>query len=203
GGDPLVMNAATLAGYLEPLLGPEFDHVQTIRIGTKALSYWPYRFLAGESDEVLRLFERVVEAGKHLAIMAHVSHWKELTPRAPREAIRRLRNAGAVIRTQAPLVRHVNDSSAVWARMWKDQVRLGCVPYYMFVERDTGASRYFKVPLARALDIYREAVTQNSGLGRTARGPVMSALPGKVAVDGVADVGGQPVFVLSFLQARN
>src|SRR5262249_17529070 len=127
----------------------------------------------------------------------------ELTPRAPREAIRRLRNAGAVIRTQAPLVRHVNDSSAVWARMWKDQVRLGCVPYYMFVERDTGASRYFKVPLARALDIYREAVTQNSGLGRTARGPVMSALPGKVAVDGVADVGGQPVFVLSFLQARN
>src|SRR5262249_51013903 len=155
------------------LLGKDFDHVQTIRIGTKSLGYWPYRFLSGEdADDLLRLFERVVAAGKHLAVMAHVSHWKELAPDAAGEAIRRLRSAGAVIRTQSPLVRHVNDDAAVWGRVWKEQVRLGCIPYYMFVERDTGASRYFKVPLYRALEIYRDALGQNSGLGRTARGPV-------------------------------
>jgi KamA family protein len=204
GGDPMVMKAQALACYIEPLLGKEFDHVQTIRIGTKSLAYWPYRFLDGEdADSLLRLFERVVAAGKHLAVMAHVSHWKELLPEAAREAVRRLRSAGAVIRTQSPLVRHVNDDAAVWGRMWKEQVRLGCVPYYMFVERDTGASRYFKVPLYRALEIYRDAIGHNSGLGRTARGPVMSALPGKVVVDGVAEVGGKPLFVLSFLQGRD
>ena len=41
--------------------------------------------------------------------------------------------------------------------MWNLQVRLGMVPYYMFVERDTGARRYFEVPLARAVDIFRAA----------------------------------------------
>jgi L-lysine 2,3-aminomutase len=204
GGDPMVMHAQALARYIEPLLGRGFEHVQTIRIGTKALAYWPYCFLDGKgADTLLRLLEKVVVAGKHLAVMAHFSHWREQAPRAAREAVHRLQAAGAVIRTQAPLVRHVNDDAKVWARMWREQVRLGCVPYYMFVERDTGASRYFKVPLYRSLEIYREAIGENSGLGRTARGPVMSALPGKVVLDGVADVDGKPVFVLSFLQARD
>jgi hypothetical protein len=100
-------------------------------------------------------------------------------------------------------VRHVNDDAGVWARLWRDQVRHGVIPYYMFVERDTGANRYFSVPLVEALDIYRGAITQTSGLGRTARGPVMSALPGKVVVDGVAEIGGREHFVLSLLQGRN
>jgi hypothetical protein len=87
--------------------------------------------------------------------------------------------------------------------MWREQVRLGVVPYYMFVERDTGANRYFAVPLARALDVYRAAIADASGLGRSARGPVMSALPGKVAIDGVTRIGGRRYFALSFLQARD
>jgi KamA family protein len=204
GGDPLVMSAERLARYVEPLLTAELSHVQSIRIGTKALAYWPYRLLTdGDSDDLLRLLERVPASGRHLAIMAHFDHWRELSTPAVQAAIRRLQSVGAVIRTQAPLVRHVNDDSRVWARLWKDQVRLGLVPYYLFVERDTGASRYFAVPLARALAIYRDALTRESGLGRTARGPVMSALPGKVVVEGTLELGGRALFVLSFLQARN
>jgi hypothetical protein len=86
--------------------------------------------------------------------------------------------------------------------MWRLQVELGVHPYYMFVERDTGARSYFGLPLARALEIYTAAVRTVSGLARTARGPVMSAAPGKVLVSGTADVGGERAFVLSFLQAR-
>jgi L-lysine 2,3-aminomutase len=41
GGDPMVMKTKRLAGYLESLLDPEFDHIQTIRIGTKAVTLWP------------------------------------------------------------------------------------------------------------------------------------------------------------------
>lgn len=104
---------------------------------------------------------------------------------------------------QAPLVRHVNDDAAVWAGMWRTGVRLGLVPYYMFVERDTGPRNYFEVPLARAYQIYREAIQRVSGLARTARGPSMSATPGKVRVLGVQTVGGEKVFLLDFLQARN
>jgi hypothetical protein len=72
----------------------------------------------------------------------------------------------------------------------------------MFVERDTGSKRYFSVPLAQAVEIHRHATSRVSGLARTARGPVMSAHPGKVAIDGVTDVGGRRHFVLRLLQAR-
>jgi hypothetical protein len=87
--------------------------------------------------------------------------------------------------------------------MWRDLTRLSVVPYYMFVERDTGPQGYFAVPLARAYEIYRDAYSRVSGLARTVRGPVMSATPGKVCVDGVAELAGERVFVLRMLQARD
>jgi KamA family protein len=204
GGDPLVMKSKHLAGYLEPLLQPEFEHVQTLRIGTKALSFWPQRFVLDEdADDLLRLLERLVRKGKHVAVMAHYNHWRELDTPIAREAVRRLRDTGAVIRSQSPLIAHINDDADVWAQLWQTQARLGIVPYYMFVERDTGARRYFEVPLVRAWEIYRRAMQQVSGVARTARGPSMSAGPGKVEVQGVAEVGGEKVFVLRFIQGRN
>lgn len=204
GGDPLVMRTDVLARYVEPLLRPEFDHVQTIRIGTKSLSFWPYRYLTErDSDALLRLFERIIDSGKHVALMAHFNHGQELSTDAVETAIARIQSTGAVVRTQAPLIRHINDDADVWADLWDRQVHLRCLPYYMFVERNTGARDYFKVPLYRAFEIYREAVTQVSGLARTARGPVMSALPGKVVIEGSARIGNEDVFVLSFLQARD
>lgn len=204
GGDPMVMKTRMLRDYLEPLLHADFDHVQTVRIGTKALTFWPHRFLGAEdADELIELLARLVESGKHVALMAHYNHWKELDTEAAQAAIRRVRSAGVVIRAQGPLIAHVNDDPAVWARLWRTEVKLGIVPYYMFVERDTGARNYFELPLARAWEIYREAIQQVSGLARTARGPSMSASPGKVEVQGVTEIGGEKVFVLRFIQGRN
>lgn len=204
GGDPMVMKTNHLAAYLDPLLTPELEHVQTIRIGTKSLTFWPHRFVSDkDADELLRLFERIVKSGKHLAIMAHYDHWREMATPIAREAIRRLRDTGVVIRTQAPLLNHINNDADTWAKMWREQVRLNMTPYYMFVERDTGARRYFEVPLARAWEVYREAMKKVSGLGRTARGPSMSTGPGKVEVQGVTEIHGEKVFVLRFIQGRN
>lgn len=204
GGDPLIMSTDRLRAYLEPLLAPEFDHVRNIRLGTKALGYWPYRFLTDpDAEDLLRLLSDCVAAGRSLAVMTHFSHGRELTTRAVREAVARLRGTGAVLRAQAPMVRHVNDDPTVWADMWRDMVQLGIQPYYTFVERDTGARDYFALPLTRALSVYQEALRQVSGLARTARGPVMSATPGKVLVNGEAEIAGEKVFVCSFLQSRD
>ena len=204
GGDPMIMGLRNIKAYLEPLLEPEFDHIQSIRIGTKSVAYWPYKYVTdGEADDLLRLFERIIKSGKHLAIMGHYNHWKELSTEVAQEAIRRIRNTGAQIRTQSPLIKHINDTPDVWARMWKEQVKLGCIPYYFFIERNTGAQNYFEIPLETAYNIFREAYVQVSGLSRTVRGPSMSALPGKVAIEGIADIRGEKVFVLTLLQARN
>jgi len=203
GGDPLIMRAGHLRAYVEPLLGPGFEHIRHIRIGTKALAFWPHKFVSDpDADTLLRLFEKVVATGRHLALMAHFTHPRELGTAVVRQAIERIRSTGAVIRTQAPLVRHINDSSQTWAEMWREQVRLGCIPYYMFVERDTGPKGYFEVPLATAHDIFRRAFRKVSGLARTVRGPSMSATPGKVVVLGTQEVHGEKVFVLSFLRGR-
>lgn len=204
GGDPMVMKTKHLKAYLEPLLAPEFDHVRTVRIGTKALTFWPYRFVSDEdADELIDLLGRLVQAGKHVAIMAHYNHWQELTTDIAFQAIQRLRDTGAEIRSQGPLLANINDNADDWARLWNTQVNLGIIPYYMFVERDTGAKAYFEVPLAKAWNIYRDAMQQVSGLARTARGPSMSAGPGKVEVQGVTEINGEQVFVLRFIQGRN
>jgi KamA family protein len=205
GGDPMIMGEAVLRRYIDPLLhNPRLDHIESIRIGTKSLAYWPQRFVTDpDADATLALFEEVQQAGKSLAIMAHFSHPRELEPAMLTTAVQRIRQTGAVIRTQAPLIRSINDNPAAWQSMWRTQARMGMIPYYMFVERDTGPQDYFAVPLARAYEIFREAYQGVSGLCRTVRGPSMSATPGKVCVDGVTRIAGIDVFTLRMIQARD
>ncbi len=155
GGDPMIMGSAVLRRYVEPLLQPGLEHIESIRIGTKSLAYWPQRFLTDpDADDTLRLFEEVDTSGKTLALMAHFTHPRELEPTPVARAITRIRSTGAIIRTQAPLIRSINDDPECWSQMWRTQLRLGLVPYYMFVERDTGPQGYFAVPLARAAEVY-------------------------------------------------
>jgi KamA family protein len=204
GGDPMTMSARVLAGYIEPLLTGGVEHIRTIRIGTKSLAYWPYRFVSDtDADELIRLFEKVADAGKNLAVQAHFNHPVELSTEAVKAAIRRIRGTGAQIRTQSPILRHINDSPEIWARMWRGQVDLGCIPYYMFVARDTGAKHFFELPLERCWEIFRKAYSSVSGVCRTVRGPSMSDAPGKIQLLGVTRVRGEKVIVLRFLQGRD
>ncbi|MFC8451370.1 KamA family radical SAM protein [Kitasatospora sp. NPDC057223] len=202
GGDPMVMSTERLRRHIEPLLA--VDTLQTVRIGTKSVGYWPQRFVTDQdADDVLRLFEEVVATGRNLAVMAHFSHPRELTTDLAREALSRIRSTGALVYGQAPLIARVNDDAATWYELWRAEMAAGVVPYYMFVERDTGPYDYFKVPLARAAEIFQEAYRRLPGLARTVRGPVMSATPGKVVVDGVESTPEGRFFQLRMLQARD
>nr|WP_248287260.1 lysine 2,3-aminomutase [Massilia antarctica] len=204
GGDPMIMNTRSLAEFIEPLLAPELAHIQNIRIGTKSVAYWPQRFVTDrDADDLMRLFEKVVASGKNLAIMGHYSHAVELRNPMAQKAVKRIVSTGATLRMQGPLIRHINEDPASWAELWTTGVRLGAIPYYMFVERDTGPSEYFSLPLARAHEIFQSAYQMVSGLSRTVRGPSMSAFPGKVVIDGVVTINGEKLFALQFLQARN
>ena len=204
GGDPMIMNTRSMEEIIAPLLGPGLEHIQNIRVGTKSVSYWPQRFVSDrDADDLLRLFERVVASGKNMAIMGHYNHAVELRQDVAQQAVKRIVGTGATLRMQGPLIRHINEDPASWAELWRTGVRLGAIPYYMFVERDTGPREYFQLPLARAHEVFQQAYQMVSGLARTVRGPSMSAFPGKVVIDGVAQIGGEKVFALQFLQARN
>ncbi|PWE01459.1 KamA family radical SAM protein [Marinilabilia rubra] len=204
GGDPMVMKASILDAYITKILDADIPHLQNIRIGSKSLSFWPYRYLTdNDADDILRIFEKVTKAGKSLAFMAHFNHHRELETEAVSKAVERIRQTGAQIRTQSPILNHINADSNVWSTMWKKQVNMGMIPYYMFVARDTGAQEYFGVSLSRAWDIFRNAYINVSGISRTVRGPSMSCTPGKVRIIGVSQVRGEKVFVCEFIQGRN
>ncbi|MEZ4920894.1 MAG: hypothetical protein R2792_17465 [Saprospiraceae bacterium] len=205
GGDPMIMKFEVFRQYVEPFIERNNkSNIQSIRIGTKSLAFWPYKFTQDEeADKFLDLFERATASGLNIAFMSHFNHPNELKTPAVAEAISRLRNTGLQIRTQSPLLKNINDSAEVWAEMWREQVNQNCIPYYMFVARDTGAKHFFEVPLERAWHIFRDAYQEVSGLCRTVRGPSMSATPGKVQILGVSEVEGKKVFVLRFIQGRN
>lgn len=204
GGDPMTMSAKVLASYIEPLLTDRFKHIRTIRLGTKSLAYWPYRYTTDEdSAEILSLFERVVASGRNLAVQAHFNHPSELSTDVVKEAVTRIRATGAQIRSQSPLLKHINDAPEIWSEMWRKQVDMNIIPYYMFIARDTGSKMFFELPLERCWKIFREAYSHVSGVCRTVRGPSMSAGLGKIQVLGVTTVKSEKVYVLRFIQAKN
>lgn len=204
GGDPMFMHAQLLRRYIEPLLKRRPGSLKSIRIGTKSLSYWPYRYLTDkDSDDILALFREITEAGYNLAIMAHFTHPVELSTPAVQAAAKTVQATGAVIRCQSPIVKHINDNAKSWQKMWDLELKLGMVPYYLFVPRDTGPKYYFDVPIARAYEIFTNAYRNVSGLGRTVRGPVMSTTPGKILITGVEEIQNEKVFLCKFIQARN
>lgn len=204
GGDPMTMSPKLLRKYIEPVLEANLSNLKSIRIGSKSLSYWPYKYINEESTEdVLDIFKTITDSGYNLAFMAHFNHPRELSTNALKQAVTNIQETGAVIRTQSPILRHINDDSQLWIDMWKKQIGLGMIPYYMFVVRDTGAQHYFGISLNRAFQLFTKAYRNVSGIARTVRGPSMSTDPGKILIDGITHIKGRKYFVLKFIQGRN
>ena len=121
GGDPMIMKGELFRKYVDDLLDANLPNLKTIRIGTKMLSYWPYKVLSdNDADVTLETFEEITKSGIHLSIMAHFNHYVEIQTQATRNAIKKIRATGAQIRTQSPLLAHINDDARVWKKMWTD-----------------------------------------------------------------------------------
>jgi L-lysine 2,3-aminomutase len=199
GADPLVLNAETLKKYISPVL--EVGSVQVIRISSKSLAWWPYRFTTDkDADALLELFEYIRSKGKHFNFCAHFTHSRELESDEVKKAIQRINASGAVIRCQGPLVKGINDTPGDWVKLWTKQVNLGMIPYYMFMEAKHNTENCFRVPLAKALDIFQAAQKQATNIARTVRGPVFMNDLHRVLLDGTTDINGQKYFVLKNLQ---
>lgn len=208
GGDPLIMSPGTISRYIDKILEAGLSNLKTIRFGTKSLTFWPFTFLPDfneEAEDMLNIFRKIVDKGYHLAFMAHFNHPNELNNGAVQEAINNIQSTGAIIRTQAPLLRTINDSPKIWSELWKKQVSLGLIPYYMFVERETGPYDYFGIPLARVYKIYQEAIKTSASFAKTVTAPVMSASMGKVQIMGTVDnpVDDERYFILQYVRHRD
>ena len=79
----------------------------------------------------------------------------------------------------------------MWAKMWTEQVQLGCIPYYMFVVRDTGAQHYFGVPLVKAYEIFIKAYSSVSGLAELLEDQVCQQHLEKFKLYGITEINGE------------
>ena len=139
-----------------------------------------------------------------LHLWAHFNHLNELSTDAVKNAIKAVRKTGAEIRTQSPLLAHISMMMLICGqKCGLNKFNLGCIPYYMFVVRDTGAQHYFGVPLVKAYEIFSKAYSSVSGLARTVRGPSMSATPGKGASSrNITNVNDQKILVLTIFTGK-
>jgi lysine 2,3-aminomutase len=178
GGDPLILATRKL----EPLIARlrEIDHVQIIRIGSKMVSFNPFRII---NDPSLAEMIRACSTGeKKIYIMAHFNHPKELTTPAV-HGLKILMEAGAIIVNQTPLLKGINDDPAILTELFRRLSFLGIQPYYVFQCRPTLGNRLFEMPVEEAYDIFEKAKARCSGLAKRARF-VMSHATGKIEVVG-------------------
>ena len=93
GGDPMFMKTRMFKQYFDPFKDPNhLPHVKNLRIGTRALTFWPQRFTTDDDATELHTLLREVKevGGRHIAIMAHLGHHRELSTDRVKDAIHRL-----------------------------------------------------------------------------------------------------------------
>ncbi len=160
GGDPLLLPTEVLAELLEPLRS--LDHLNYVRIGSRAPVVYPMRFWEDELIELLADFN----CDKSLYVPTHFNHANELTPEAAL-AVLRLRSAGVIVNNQAVLLRGVNDSVEALTGLMDGLLRIGVNPYYLYqcmpVER---VRHQFQVPLKQGVDLVDEARRRLDGYGK-------------------------------------
>lgn len=176
GGDPLVMSTRRLVEILDSLR--QIPHVKIIRLGTKMPAFDPQRIL--NDWELQRACRQYSTARKRIYLMAHFDHPRELTDLAVESIDCFLRN-GVICVNQCPLIKGINDDSAVLSTLFQELAYIGCPPYYLFQCRPTAGNDPYKVPLVRGWKIFSQAMRQGSGLARRAH-YVMSHETGKIEI---------------------
>lgn len=160
GGDPLLLPTSALRSMLDSLR--EIDHLNYIRIGSRAPVVFPMRFFDDELLDLLADFN----VDKPLYVPTHFNHPNEITPTA-REAIQRLRNAGVTVNNQAVLLRGVNDSVATLCNLMDGLLQIGVNPYYLYqcmpVER---VRHHFQIPLKEGVDLVDKARRKMDGYAK-------------------------------------
>lgn len=181
GGDPLIMSSRRLDAILNDVSA--IPHVRIVRIGSKMLAFNPYRVL--DDPELPKLIADYCESGTQIYIMNHFDHPRELTAEA-REALRLVKEAGAMTVNQCPIVRGVNNNPRTFASLFRELSFAGCPQYYVFQGRPTAGNEPYELPIIEGLRIFQEANRHVSGLAKRARF-AMSHKTGKIEIVGADD----------------
>jgi L-lysine 2,3-aminomutase len=183
GGDPMVLPNKKIAAWMAALA--EAD-VESIRIGTKEMAFFPDRF----DDTFLAMLDRFHEVYPQvgLRMMLHFNHPDEFLQKdadgnyvedasgilqwvpSTRRAMDGLVSRGWVsVENQAPIIKGINDDPDALRIMQRAIKRVGAENHYFFCGRDIVAHKAFNVPIETAWHILNESQKGLSGVETHAR----------------------------------
>lgn len=183
GGDPMVLNNSRLGAWLGALAE---SGIESIRIGTKEMAFYPQRF----DDAFLNMLDRFHETWPQVGLhfMVHFEHpdeflakdedsnyvvdsqgFKQWVPDTGK-AMRNLVSRGwLTVENQAPIIKGINDDPDALRILQRELKRAGAENHYFFCGRDIVAYRAFNIPIEKAWQILNESQKGLSGIEAHAR----------------------------------
>ncbi len=183
GGDPMVLPNKKLAEWLSALA--EVD-IESIRIGTKEMAFFPDRF----DETFLAMLEQfhATYPDVGLRMMVHFNHPDEFLVKdadgqyaenpngslrwndSAKRAMDGLTSLGWVsVENQSPIIRDINDDPDALRIMQRALKRVGAENHYFFCGRDIVAHEAFNVPIETAWHTLNESQKGLSGVETRAR----------------------------------
>ncbi len=200
GGDPMVLNNAKIAGWLAALAEAG---IESIRIGTKEMAFYPQRFDDTFFAMLDGFHEAYPEVGLHF--MVHFEHpdeflaktddgnyiqdengfyeWVPETGRAMRGVLDR---GWITVENQTPIIKDINDDADALRIMQREIKRVGADNHYFFCGRDIVAYKAFNIPIEESWRIMNESQKGLSGVENHARLSI-THYKGKTAVAAVTN----------------
>jgi len=135
GGDPLMLNDATLASLIARI--DAIEHVARLRIHTRLPIVIPRRVTA-------LLLDRLSSTRAAVAVVLHVNHANEIAGELP-DALAALRGAGVALLNQSVLLRGVNDDVDSLVALSERLFAHGVLPYYLHLPDAVAGTAHFHV----------------------------------------------------------
>jgi KamA family protein len=132
GGDPF-MNRQNLAAAINGL--KDIEHVQTLRLATRSISYYPNLFLARNGALLKYIKAKNLElqmVGKRMEIATHFIHPDEISPRSL-ELITEFVNSGMAVYVQTPFLKDCNDKGPELTRLFGLLRGAGAELHYIYI----------------------------------------------------------------------
>ena len=152
GGDPLTLPLKGLEEILSAL--HTMDHVEIIRIGTRALAYAPHMI----TDELVAMLSKY----KPVFMSMSFVHPDEITPFCE-EKLNLLADSGIVMLQQGPILKGINDDAQVLKQLYEKLSRNRVLAYYAIYGIYAPGVRHFIVNRESAKRIFSKLENSTSG----------------------------------------
>ena len=132
GGDPF-MNRANMAATIDGLM--TVDHVQTLRLATRSVSYYPDLFLENEGAYLKYLKQKSLELqqnGKRMELATHFIHPDEVSPESL-DIISDLVKNGIAVYVQTPFLNDCNDTGPELVKLFHLLRGAGAELHYIYI----------------------------------------------------------------------